>query len=279
VNFLPEKNQLQKIELKIPIYGLKKIPSAEGISSLGFDKISESSSFISAIKIDSKDIYGRPYNFVEIELHKTFALLRYSVPEESHLPARRLRATLLFIRFLSLFPSIKIDVSNIGPIVLPVIEFSEKLLTQSYESVLEKLKISEEERKQLLSQKSKLSSSLEKSSSLILDLQKENRLLKARLEKLEEISERELKELILDWIVSHQGAINLPSFSSTYKVPLTRCEEVLDKLIKEGTIKEISKRYSVNSEELNRKYVVKGSFLEKLEISQIFSSIKKILKR
>ena len=76
-------------------------------------------------------------------------------------------------------------------------------------------------------------------------LEKENTILKSRVRELEAVSDKQLQELLLEWIASHQGQLNIPQFCAAYGLPAARCEEGIAILLKQGAIREIPGKFTI----------------------------------
>ena len=58
--------------------------------------------------------------------------------------------------------------------------------------------------------------------------------------KLEGLSEESLKAKLQEWVLEHNGSINISEFSKQYKVADTRIEKMLNKLVSEGYLEVVS---------------------------------------
>jgi Fic family protein len=66
------------------------------------------------------------------------------------------------------------------------------------------------------------------------DLKTHNDELLLRLKELEGLSDDALRAKLQEWIVEHDGSINISEFTRLYKVSDARAEEMLNKLVSEG---------------------------------------------
>jgi len=263
--------EISEIKMPVKVSG-KWPPDMQPLSGLGFDRVSVSKSAVIARKADSYDMRGKPYLVCEIELRKKTVALRYSCPSGSHPAGRRLRATLLLLRTLRLFPSITAGVSMFSAALIPPVEFSEQIASEPYESLLKKYEDAAAGGKQALLQNQRLLSTAERVSAACLALEKENSSLKSRVRSLEAVSDMQLQELLLDWLTARQGGFNLPQFSSANAIPIARCEEGLEQLARQGAIRKVPGKFAVQSfGAQNRQFKVKspifGGSVERLRQS------------
>ncbi|MEM4633582.1 MAG: hypothetical protein QW275_00320 [Candidatus Anstonellaceae archaeon] len=277
-----EKNSQQQNEGKIAlsIELPSKLPSLSYLSSLGFDRVELSKSSCTFLKIESKDINGKPVSFYKITLSKKQAVVEYSCPVGSHQHCRRLKALLLLFRTLRLIPKAKADLQQLTAAALPSLEFSEKIAEEPYEILLQKLESASEAQRQSKLQRQRLVGEVERYSSLCALLEKENNALRSRVSQLESVSDRQLQELLLEWISSHNGTLNLPKFSSTHNLPIARCEEGLLLLLKKGVIIELPGRLDSASNIHERKFLARKPIFSTLpeRIYQQLFSISKLFK-
>ena len=54
------------------------------------------------------------------------------------------------------------------------------------------------------------------------------------MQKLEKVSDETLRTKIQEWIVEHNGSINVSEFARVYSTPETKVEEILNQLVSEG---------------------------------------------
>ena len=64
--------------------------------------------------------------------------------------------------------------------------------------------------------------------------------MKVRLSELEKLSEETLRAKLQEWVMEHNGSINISEFARVYKVNETRIEEVLNRLVNEGYLEVVS---------------------------------------
>jgi len=229
-------------------------PNISLLSSAGFDSISSSKKSVVLRKTESIDLSGRQHLFTEIQLDRNEAKLRYSVPKECDVRARRLHAAVLFLRTLSLVSNAQTDSQSLCAIMLPSLEHAEKAITLPYELLSKKHMESET---QLFEANAKLRCLVlasEGCAQRCVELEKQNSSIRARASKLESVSDAALCESILDWLSIHRGTFSIAHFSNEHAIPPSRCEEGLELLLKSGAIRKAGGRYALGAEPANEHF-------------------------
>ena len=230
-------------------------PGISALSGLGFDSVSVSRAVVLIKKTQSAGMTGRPHLFCEISLGKTSCTLSYSVPKESYASLRRLQASLLLLRVLSLLPHAEISAQELAQLLIPPLESAAAIASFDYELLSKKHGDLRRHASELSSKNSRLSASSEESAALILEQSRTIAALGARIKKLETVSDSALAELVMEWVSSHRGSFNSTAFASANWVSASRAEEGLERLLQSGELRKIGGSFSPQAQGSRAQYV------------------------
>ncbi len=209
------------------------------LMGLGFDQASSSKNRLLAKKIESRSLLGAPYLFIELEIRGGTLFLRYSVPDEGATEQRRLKACILLLRVLSIFPGAKIDAAGASLALLPALESSILASDEDYASIFSKLRRAQTSQDEIAERNRKLLRVCEEEAALSIERERQINALSKRVAKLEAVSDKALEELILEWLDSHQGSFSPTTFSHQHQIPPSRAEEGLEMLLKSGAVRKV----------------------------------------
>jgi len=248
---IPRKKARGKTEIIEQHFAIKAAkswkPSAQQFSRLGFDSLSFTPNLVRLRKVQSTDILGRPHLFVEIEISKDGATLRYSCPPESDAGVRRMQACLLLMQLLYLLPGVLLEAKSVSELALPSLEMAGRTAGEPYESLLKSKNDLQDELSEASLQNRRLLRAAEESAAECAALRKQANSLAERVAQLERVPDAALDEMMLDWLSSHRGAMNMTLFSRANNVPVARCEERLAALLKRGAIRKTAGSFQADS--------------------------------
>jgi len=224
-------------------------PALSSLYPLGFDRFSVSKNSVLVRKNQSTNLAGSPHLFFELEITKDRASLSYSIPPDSDKGIRRLHAALFISRILPLIPGARLDSSELAAFFLPALERASKTADKNYEQLSKKNSDIQASFAELKAKNARISKSSEQATLSLLELERQNAALSARVSRLESISDISLCELISDWLSSHGGEFDAAQFSKSAGIPPSRAEEGLERLLKSGQAKKISGGFTVQKQE------------------------------
>jgi predicted RNase H-like nuclease (RuvC/YqgF family) len=208
------------------------------LSGLGFTKISYAKNVLSVEKIKGADLQGKPYLEYRIEFKPDSIDFIYSFSTKRSRVARLLDLLPTFLNILqvaedyyevkptSIFSHINIVLSETSKIVdRDAMEFSTQLteLQNKYNDMQAKYE--------------DLVRSGEANTRLLLECERKRDELQKKFTQLSGMGDDLLKETLYNWIKLHGGAIDVREFSKAHSVAVTRAEEGLNMLIREGYIR------------------------------------------
>ncbi len=193
-----------------------------------------------AFWIESRDLQRRPYKCMAIKFYAHQIDMIYTIPPEESPNIRRWFVVRILINVLSLLeedyelhPSLALQLLDGALSEIEILLKKDPgemyvTLTRLRAEVTElrrRLKYLENEKKQLVKTHYTLSMKYEK--------------LYRKYRELTKLKGEALKAKIQDWLLAHNGEINVIQFSKLYKVPVFLVEEALDEMVKEGYLQQI----------------------------------------
>ncbi len=198
-------------------------------------KISESELIIS--KVESRNIHDKPFLFYLITIKQEAVYITYSIAPETSDNLRRLT---VLKNAMSLFAvlgdAMEIDEPKFFAYVESTIDSVVAGLTQNYSTIFNRLESLSSEHAELKKLNAELSMSNRNLTIQASQASEELAKLRERVAKLEAYSDQALMVMAQDWIESHNSQIDVNDFAKNYNVPVSRVEEILDKMVSLGYI-------------------------------------------
>ncbi|MBI5046786.1 hypothetical protein HZC07_03575 [Candidatus Micrarchaeota archaeon] len=210
------------------------------LRSLSFLEVAPEKDAINVIYVENRDINRNPYLFSIIKISGGEMEVLYSIPSEIGPKKRRMDVIRYLLNVLSLVENAFV-VDN--KTLYQLVENAVKELTSSVTMDYSKLYTSYDSiKKELEDYKKRVERLTDQNKALSgrnYELKAQNDELALRVDQLEALSDETLKTRIQEWIVEHNGAINVSEFTKTHKVAEGRVEEMLNRLVSEGYIEAV----------------------------------------
>lgn len=206
------------------------------LSHLGFTSLELKKNQIIAMSVEREDIRGRPYLYIKFSFDKDGITVEYTSPPEVNKDKRLLDVVILTFKVLLLLKEYDVHWEDLFSMVLNVLSVADNLFTDNYSTLLNKYQLLKEDYDKVKKERDELYKVLDKNNSKMAQMEKEMDQLRARISKLEGMSDDVLKEELLIWLRNHQGKINVSEFAKIYNISPARVEEGLDLLLKGGYI-------------------------------------------
>lgn len=219
-------------------------PDISALSHLGFDKISCRKNSVLLSKTCAHGVFWKKGSIVQIELRADSAALRYPSSNEND-SFDSVKPTILLLRTLSLVPGMSADLQSFSKAVLPAVETASSVASEPYESLWKKHSDLRAEHAGLISKEKRSARGSESNARRVIELEALISAQQARISRFETVSDASLRELISDWLSSHNGQFNMASFCRQTLLLPARCEEGLGLLLGDGSIAEVPGGYVV----------------------------------
>ena len=208
---------------------------ASALRSVSFLEVAPEKDALNVAYVESRDIDKNPYLFSIVKIEDDGISVIYSIPPNISPTKRRMDVIRYLFNILTLVEKLyEVD----DKILFQLIEKSSAELLESVSVDYSKLYTSYDSLKKQVGDLKKKSDTLTEQNT---ELTSQNYELKAyndelliRLKELEGLSDEALKAKLQEWILEHNGEINVIEFSKVHKVTEKRVEEVLNELVNEG---------------------------------------------
>ena len=210
---------------------------AKRFSSLELFSIEKSDNSIKLLRIESRDIQKKPFLFIIIDMKADSILIDYTVALDSSPKLRRLSVLKIFLGVLSLVSDIYVvDNTELFQYLDSAIDDVLSSISQSYSSLFNNYDSLFNEYREVKRLNIELEASNKNLTVQALQLSDENKQLTVELNTLKVYSENSLMVMVQDWLDSHDDTIDINEFAKTYKVPSTRVEQILNRMVSLGYI-------------------------------------------
>ena len=210
---------------------------AAKVAQLPFFETKASSSELTVVKVESRNIHDKPFLFYIIRIKSDSVYLTYSIAPET---SENLRRLMVLKNAMSLFAMlgdiVEIDEAKFFAYIESTIDSVTIGLTQNYSTIFNRLEALNSEHAELKKLNSELSMSNRNLTIQASQASEELAKLKGRVSKLESYSDSSLMVMVQDWIESHNSQIDINDFAKNYNAPTSRVEEILDKMVSLGYI-------------------------------------------
>jgi len=214
---------------------------AKTLRTISFLEVAQEKSAVNIVYVESRDIDKNPYLFSIVKVEEGEVEVLYTIPPEISPRKRRVDVLRYLLNILSLFEK-EYRIEN--KVFYQLLEDAVKELTDSVTMDYSKLYTAydslKKEANDLRQKTERLEDQVEALTNQNYELKAENDETRIRLEELEKLSEETLRTKIQEWVVEHNGSINISEFAKVYHTPETRVEEVLNRLVSEGYLETVS---------------------------------------
>ncbi len=214
---------------------------AELLRTISFLEVAQEKSAVNVVYVESRDINKNPYLFSIVKVREDEVEVLYSIPPTISPRKRRIDVLRYLLNILSVIDN-EYDIEN--KVLYQLLEDAVKELTDSVTMDYSKLYTAydslKKEEVDLRKKTERLEDQVEALTNQNYELKSENDEVKVRLGELEKVSDDTLRTKLQEWIIEHNGSINVFEFSKIYKVTETRVEEVLNRLVNEGYLEVVS---------------------------------------
>jgi predicted RNase H-like nuclease (RuvC/YqgF family) len=208
------------------------------MSGLGFTKIAYSKGALTIEKTKGSDLRGIPYLEYRVEFGSDSINFVYSVSAKRNKMARLMNLMPTFLNLLQVAE----DYYDIQPTQMfshinPVLAEVTKMLDRDVVEFSTQLSELQEKYGNLNRKYEDLVRSSEANTRILLECERKRDEQAKKLAQLSGMSDDLLKESLYEWLKVHGGSIDIREFSKANSVAISRAEEGLDLLIREGYIR------------------------------------------
>jgi regulator of replication initiation timing len=222
-----------KLKGKLKKGKLKDLAST--LRSISFLEIAPEKEALNVIYVESRDIDKNPYLFSIVKLREDEVEVMYTIPSEISPRKRKVDVIRYLLNILSLIEAdYEVDHKTLYQLIETAITQLSSSVTMDYTKLFtnyDSLKKEADDYKRKVDRLTEQSQALSTSN---YELKAENDELRLKVAELSSLSENALKAKLQEWIIEHNGSINITEFAKLHKVAEAKVEETLNRLVSEG---------------------------------------------
>lgn len=222
-----------KLKGKLKKGKLKDLSST--LRSISFLEIAPEKEALNVIYVESRDIDKNPYLFSIVKLRETEVEVMYTIPPEISPRKRKVDVIRYLLNILSLVESeYEVDHKTLYQLIETAIQQLSNSVTMDYTKLFtnyDSLKKEVDDYKRKVDRLTEQAQALTTSN---YELKSENDALRLKVHELSSLSENALKAKLQEWIMEHNGSINITEFAKMHNVAEAKVEETLNRLVSEG---------------------------------------------
>ncbi len=208
---------------------------ASALRSVSFLEVAPEKDALNVAYVESRDIEKNPYLFSIVKIEDENISVIYSIPPNISPTKRRMDVIRYLLNILTLIENFyEVD----DKVLFQLIEKSAAELLESVSVDYSKLYTSYDSlKKEVGDLRKKVDMLTEQNTELTsqnYELKAYNDEMLVRLKTLEGLSDDSLKAKLQEWVLEHNGEINVIEFAKVHKVNEKRVEEMLNELVNEG---------------------------------------------
>lgn len=214
---------------------------ASALRSISFLKLAKEKEGVEVAYVESRSIDKTPYLFSMLRFRKNEIEAIYTVPDNTSPTKRKLDVLRYLLNMLTLVePYYEIDNKVVYQLVEETMRQLEDYTTGDYKKLYRDYDMLKQEVENLRRNAFIYKGQIKSLTKENYELKNESDELKVRFEKLHGgISDSVLMARIQEWIIDHNGTINILDFSKHNRVPEARVEDSLNKLVQQGYIEQV----------------------------------------
>ncbi|MCC7570543.1 hypothetical protein KO465_04305 [Candidatus Micrarchaeota archaeon] len=209
------------------------------IEKLGFREINITKEKMNVKIVERETIKGLPYVYITLDFEPDQIVVEYNLPKEYSKSLREFEITSLLLRVLLLTEGYEVDPQIIYKMIFNVFGSVHDILTRDYILLKSNHDSLREEYKKLKIKFEETEKINQKINKTMLEVESRNKELEEKVKFLESVSEETLKEMIVDWLKTNRGSINVDEFSKIHNLSSGRVEQGLNMLMKDGVIEKV----------------------------------------
>lgn len=230
---MSEEKIIVSAKQKKPLKGLASL-----FSGLGFTKISYVKNILLVEKIKGQDLTGKPYLEYRVEFAEDSIKFIYSFSGKNSKVARLLDLMPTFLNILQVAEDYyEVTPTSIFSHINSLLLETSKIIDRDALEFSTQLTELQSRHNDLGAKYDDLVRSSEANTRILLECERKRDELAKKLNQLSGMGDELLKESIYNWIKVHGGTIDVREFSKANSVAISRTEEGLNLLIRDGYIR------------------------------------------
>ncbi len=208
---------------------------SDTLRTISFLEVAPEKDAVNVIYVESRDINKNPYLFSILKLKKDELEVLYSIPPEIAPRKRRLDVIRYLLNILTLVESsYPIDNKVLYQLIESAVKDLLDSVTMDYSKLYTAYDSAKKDADDLRKKTERMQDQMEALTSRNYELKAANDEMELRTKELEGLSDDALKAKLQEWVIEHNGEINVIEFTKLYKVAEARVEQMLNRLVAEG---------------------------------------------
>ncbi|MCP4646298.1 MAG: hypothetical protein GY852_01000 [bacterium] len=214
---------------------------ARALNSISFLKIAQEKEGVNVAYVESRSIDKTPYLFSMMKFKKNEIEVVYTVPNNVSPTKRKLDVLRYLLNMVTLVePYYAIDNKVVYQLIEETMRQLEEYTTGDYKTLYKEYDQLKREVENLRRSSLIYRGQVKSLSKENYELKNESDELKVRFEKLHGgISDSVLSSRVQEWVIDHNGTINIVEFARHNRVPEARVEDVLNDLVRQGYLEQV----------------------------------------
>jgi hypothetical protein len=223
---------------RIKAEAVKSLDSvAAALSSVKFLSIIPQGEFLAVINVESRDIQKNPYLFSLLYLRKKEIEVLYTMTPGMSPKKRKIDVIRFFLNIVTLLQdTYEVDNLQVYQLIEETLKETSEYISSSYEEVYGKYDALLNETKLLNKKITDLRNTNDKIGKENIDLKSKIDDLTIRVKEAEAYSDEVLMAKVQQWLKEHRNEINVAEFSKITRIPETRIEQILNRMVTEGLL-------------------------------------------
>lgn len=208
---------------------------ANALSTVKFLTVIPQGEFLAVLNVESRDIQKNPYLFSTLYIRKNEIEVMYTVVPGMSPKKRKIDVIRFFLNMVTLLQdAYEVDHLQVYQLIEETLKETSEYISSSYEEVYGKYDALLNETKLLNKKITDLRNTNDKIGKENVELKSKIDELTLRVKEAEAYSDEVLMSKIQQWLKEHRNEINVAEFSKITRVPETRIEQVLSRMVTEG---------------------------------------------
>ena len=205
------------------------------LRTVSFLEVAQEKDAVNAVYVESRDINKNPYLFSIIKIKKDVLEIVYSIPPEIAPRKRKLDVIRYVLNILSLVgDDFTVENKTLYQLLETAVKDLLDSVTMDYSKLYTAYDSIKKDADDLRQKVERIQEQNEALTAKNYEIKAANDELSLRVKSLEGLSDDMLKAKLQEWVMEHNGEINIIEFTKVHNVPGTRIEQMLNKLVAEG---------------------------------------------
>lgn len=210
------------------------------LRTISFLEVASEKDAVNALYVESRDINKNPYLFSILKVKDDELEVLYTIPPEIAPRKRKLDVIRYLLNILTLIDdAYKVDTTVVFQLLETAVKDLLDSVTMDYSKLYTTYDSQKKEVDDLRRKVDRLKDQNEALMNQNYELKASNDEYKLQVSKLEGLSDDVLRAKLQEWVLEHDGVINILEFTKIHNVAESRVESMLNKLVAEGYLEVI----------------------------------------